>query len=157
MQYIQKVDSEGDGCVFCLKPRESNDRENLILYRGAHCFVVLNLYPYNNGHFMVVPYRHTSSMAELRAETVEEMWKLAQQGVEIISREFRAEGFNIGLNLGRIAGAGIDQHLHLHVVPRWNGDTNFMPVISQTKVISQALAETYDALHPHFNGAAEND
>lgn len=156
MKYIQGVDSHGDDCVFCTKPRESSDRENLILYRGTNCFVVLNLYPYNNGHFMVVPYNHTSTMEGLGREAVGEMWQLAQKGVEIIGREFRAEGFNIGLNLGRIAGAGIDQHLHLHIVPRWNGDTNFMPVIGETKVISQALKETYDALRPHFNGVAEN-
>ncbi len=150
MQYIQNVDKEDDGCIFCNKPTESDDRKNLILYRGTTCFVIMNLFPYNNGHMMVVPYQHTSDILSLEPESVSELWSLICLCKNALSKSFNPEGFNIGMNLGRVSGAGIDQHIHMHIVPRWNGDSNFMPVIAGTKVISQAIEDTYDALQPHF-------
>lgn len=153
MKYIQGVHKE-TGCIFCTKPAEEKDRENLILCRGANAYVLMNLYPYNNGHLMVVPYLHTSKMDALNTETIAEMWDLCRRCIAVLADAFNAEGFNVGINLGRAAGAGIDQHIHMHIVPRWNGDTNFMPVTGQTKVISQSLEEAYSVLLPHFQGTA---
>jgi ATP adenylyltransferase len=150
-QYIKGIDAKKeDGCIFCTKPAQSTDRENLILYRGHHAYIIMNRYPYTNGHLMVVPYRHTASMAELDDGCVAEMWRLAQRGTEVLGAQFRAEGFNVGINLGRIAGAGIADHLHLHVVPRWSGDTNFMPVLSEVRIISQDLWSAFDQLKLSF-------
>jgi ATP adenylyltransferase len=150
MTYISALEKPGKGCVFCTKPKRSDDRRNLILWRGKKCFVVMNLYPYNNGHLMVVPYRHTSDIAGLDPKTITEMWGAVARSTAILKKAFKAEGFNVGLNLGRVAGAGIDQHVHLHIVPRWNGDTNFMAILGNTKVISQGMIEAYDELLPHF-------
>jgi ATP adenylyltransferase len=155
MQYIMDVEKTARGeCIFCAKPKQDNDRENLILLRGAKNFVILNLYPYNNGHLMVVPYEHTCDCTALSPETLSELWGLVGVSKRALEEAFHAEGFNIGMNLGRAAGAGIDQHVHMHVVPRWNGDTNFMPVITQTKVVSQGPDETYEALLPYFSSGA---
>ncbi|MBD3391594.1 MAG: HIT domain-containing protein [Chitinivibrionales bacterium] len=150
MPYIQGI-GKSDACVFCTAPRENRDRDNLILHRGERVFVILNLYPYNNGHLMAVPYEHVSDCSDLDSETVGELWCLVERGKQALEKAFHPEGFNIGMNLGRVAGAGIDQHVHMHVVPRWNGDTNFMPVTGQTKVLSQGLPDTYDALLPYFS------
>ncbi len=139
------------GCIFCDKPKEKNDRDNLILYRGKTCFVIMNFYPYNNGHLMVVPYRHIPELAALTEDEQAEMMKLLTDSSEILKKVLNAEGLNIGMNLGRIAGAGIDDHIHFHIVPRWNGDTNFMPVTGNTRVISQGLYESWDLLYPMFN------
>jgi ATP adenylyltransferase len=110
----------------------------------------MNLFPYNNGHLMIIPYKHTSDILDIDAGTSAELWALVCRSKEALSAVMHPEGFNIGMNLGRTAGAGIDQHIHMHIVPRWNGDTNFMPVLGETRVISQALGDTYDALAPHF-------
>jgi ATP adenylyltransferase len=149
MQYIQKIDKE-EGCIFCNKPSQSEDRVNLILCRGKHCFVIMNLYPYNNGHLMVVPYVHTSDIITLDRETSCEMWDLVCLSRKVLAKAFKPDAFNIGMNIGRAAGAGIDQHIHMHIVPRWNGDTNYITVISETKIISQGIHETYDLLLTHF-------
>ena len=139
------------GCIFCDKPNEKNDRDNLILFRGKFCFVIMNFYPYNNGHLMVVPYRHISEL-ELSTKTEHsEMMKLLTDCSKILKNVLNAEGLNIGMNLGRVAGAGIDDHIHFHIVPRWNGDTNFMPVTGHTRVLSQGLYETWNLLYPQFN------
>ncbi len=151
-KYLQGIDRD-ETCVFCTKPEQKDDRKNLILYRGARSYVLMNLYPYNNGHLMVMPYQHTSNMHDLDEQAVLEIWKLCRRSTDILHTCLKAEGFNVGLNLSRVAGAGIDMHLHVHVVPRWNGDTNFMPVIGQTRVISQSLEDAYDTLYPHFQGA----
>lgn len=156
MEYVQAVDENEEGCIFCTKPKEDDDRNNLILYRGDNAFVILNKYPYNNGHCMVVPYTHVSDSAALDDAVALEMWHLVHQSKDVLAQAFHPEGFNIGINIGRTAGAGIDQHCHIHIVPRWNGDTNFMPLIGQTKVISQALMETYDALAPYFKDTGSN-
>lgn len=139
---------ESSGCVFCDRVRlpESQDRANLILLRSAHNFVILNLYPYNSAHLMIVPYEHTADLPGLDSETVAEMMALAQRMVRVIGAEYKPEGYNLGMNLGRIAGAGVAEHLHMHVVPRWAGDTNFMPVVGSTKVMPELLERTYDRL-----------
>ncbi len=139
---------ESTGCVFCDRVRlpESEDRASLILLRAHHTFVIMNLYPYNSAHLMVVPYTHTVDLPSLPAETADEMMSLAQRMVAAISEEYSPEGFNLGMNLGRVAGAGVADHLHMHVVPRWAGDTNFMPIIGATKVLPELLERTYDRL-----------
>ena len=134
------------GCIFCNRVERNTDREDLILARGQQSFVILNKFPYSNGHLMVVPYRHTETMAGLDAETSAEMMASLATWSEILTTTLKAEGFNVGLNLGKAAGAGIPDHIHFHLVPRWVGDTNFMPVFSDTKVMPQAMDETYEAL-----------
>jgi ATP adenylyltransferase len=116
---------------------------NLIVHRGEHCYIVLNLYPYSNGHAMVVPYRKVSELPELTSEEMLEMMQLASTLVQALGRCMKAQGFNLGMNLGRVAGAGIPNHLHLHIVPRWLGDTNFMPVVGETKVLPESLEATF--------------
>jgi ATP adenylyltransferase len=134
------------GCIFCDKPGESRDRENYILARGAEAFVILNAYPYNNGHLMIVPYAHTANVEDLSASVQAELMLWTTRAVGALKRAISPEGFNIGMNLGRVAGAGIADHLHLHVVPRWGGDTNFMPVLGETRLIPESLESTYDRL-----------
>ncbi len=135
-----------EGCLFCDKSKENQDEKNLLVARGEHCFVLLNLYPYSNGHVMIAPYRHLPRLQELNEEECREMMSLAQRMVEALSQAVNAEAFNLGINQGRAAGAGIEEHLHLHLVPRWEGDTNFMPALGAAKVIPQCLEETYRLL-----------
>jgi ATP adenylyltransferase len=149
MEYI--LQEKPQGCIFCDKPKENRDRENLILHRGKFCFVIMNFYPYNNGHLMVVPYRHTADLAGLSPEEQTEMMALLGSCSRILTQSMSAQGFNIGMNLGRVAGAGVDDHLHFHIVPRWNGDTNFMPITGHTKVLAQGLQESWDALVKLFS------
>ncbi len=151
MEYILSTKSKG--CIFCDKPRQKNDRENLILFRGERCFVIMNFYPYNNGHLMVVPYCHVSNLEDLTSEEHAELMALLAKSNRVLKSAVNPDGFNIGMNLGKVAGAGIDDHLHFHIVPRWNGDTNFMPVLGHTKVLAQALFETWDSLQPLFSQA----
>jgi ATP adenylyltransferase len=143
-----RVEESSTGCVFCDRIRlpESHDRASLILLRAEHNFVILNLYPYNSAHLMVVPYTHTADFVALPQETAVEMMALAQKMVRVIKDEYGPQGFNLGMNLGRIAGAGVADHLHMHVVPRWSGDTNFMPIVGATKVMPELLETTYDRL-----------
>mgnify|MGYP001826252271 CR=1 FL=1 len=137
---------EGQGCFFCRYRDQSDDSENLIVERSQHSMVVLNRFPYNNGHLLVAPLEHKAGMQELSDEELLACQKQLQKFVDLLSRTINADGFNIGLNLGRVAGAGVPGHLHWHIVPRWNGDTNFMPVISDTKVIPQSLQTLYQIL-----------
>jgi ATP adenylyltransferase len=140
---------EGDkesGCIFVDLPAQQDDRKNLILHRGKTAFVILNAFPYNNGHLMVAPYRHTADMADLTDEELLEINSLIRDCIRWLSTAYRPEGFNVGANLGKAAGAGIESHLHWHVVPRWNGDTNYMPVIGDVRVLPQSLEESYDRL-----------
>jgi ATP adenylyltransferase len=139
---------ESTGCVFCdrIGLPESHDRASLILLRAEHSFVILNLYPYNSAHLMIVPYQHTADFLGLEPGTLAEMTSLAQRMVGVIGDEYHPQGFNLGMNLGRVAGAGVADHLHLHVVPRWAGDTNFMPIVGATKVMPELLETTYDRL-----------
>ncbi|MCB0832774.1 MAG: HIT domain-containing protein [Bacteroidetes bacterium] len=152
MRYISAGDkSEGEGCIFCFKPQADSDKSNLILHRSALSFVIMNLYPYNNGHLMVVPYQHVPDLNGLPANTLLDLMQLTQKSVTALKGCMNPDGFNIGINLGRVAGAGIDDHVHIHIVPRWNGDTNFMPVIGDIKVMPEYIAETYDRLLAQFN------
>ena len=134
------------GCVFCNRIRRKTDRKNLILKRGDYNFVILNKFPYNSGHVMVVPYRHLASLEDLTSQEKLEMFSLMQKAETVLKKAMKPQGFNMGLNLGKAAGAGIDDHLHFHVIPRWLADTNFWPVVSATKSMPQHLMETYDLL-----------
>ena len=149
LEYIKARKEEG--CVFCNKPNSSDDRESLILYRGKLCFVIINLYPYNNGHLMVVPYKHESDTSKIDMKTKLEILTLADKTIEILTAKLNPNGFNFGANIGEAGGAGIVDHIHYHLVPRWNGDTNFMPIISETKIVVQSLKKIYDNLRPEFD------
>ncbi|MFH1017581.1 MAG: HIT domain-containing protein [Pseudomonadota bacterium] len=138
------------GCVFCSLPKNDEDRKNLILARSRHAFVIMNKYPYNSGHLMVVPYRHTSELSALPDEVLTDMHLLIRDSIEALKEGLKPQGFNVGMNLGEAGGAGIRDHLHYHVVPRWNGDTNYMPVIGETKVLPESLEETYARLVEAF-------
>jgi ATP adenylyltransferase len=153
MAYIGGPRSEG--CLFCDLARDGGDRESLILHRGPRTYVVMNRYPYNNGHLMIVPYRHSADLAQLSAEDLLELMQEVGRAARNLRTLFGAEGFNVGMNLGKAAGAGVVDHMHIHVVPRWGGDTNFMPVLADTKVMPDYLEATYEKLVPLFRGARE--
>ena len=140
LEYIKQAD-ELDGCVFCLAAT-ADDEEGLVVSRGAHAFALLNKYPYSSGHLMVAPYRHVAEFGAVSDEEALELHRLAEGGMAALAETFAPQGYNIGWNLGRIAGAGIVDHVHLHVVPRWAGDTNFMPVLADVKVLPEHLSET---------------
>ncbi len=140
------------GCIFCRRHRRKKDKADFILYRGEKNFVIMNLYPYTSGHLMIVPYRHIALLSDLTSVESAEMMGLAARAMEGMKKSIRPEGFNLGMNVGRTAGAGVAGHLHLHVVPRWAGDANFMPVIGKTKVFSVGLQKIYDLLYPHLRG-----
>lgn len=144
VEYVQRA--KESGCILCQKPRENNDGANFILYRGQHNFVILNTFPYNPGHLMTAPYRHIANLQDLTDDEVKEHFAIVTKSIELLQEISKPDGFNIGLNLGKVAGAGIEEHLHTHIVPRWQGDANFMPVLSNTKVISEALTATYKRL-----------
>jgi len=148
IEYIQM--KKPKGCILCEKPRQDNDAPNYILYRGSKNFIILNSYPYNPGHLMIAPYRHVASLEELTTEELHEHFEIVSRGVKLLRQVFNPGGFNIGINIGSVAGAGIEGHIHTHIVPRWQGDTNFMPVLSAIKIIPEALAETYKKLRDAF-------
>lgn len=145
MEYINKAANKS-GCFLCQKPKESDDVSNLILHRGKDNFIVLNIYPYNTGHLMIAPYRHIGDPSELSEDEVKEHLEMVKLGLKILTKAMNPEGFNIGMNLGKAAGAGVADHIHTHIVPRWQGDTNFMPIIANTKVLPESLASTYQKL-----------
>jgi ATP adenylyltransferase len=134
------------GCIFCTAPRAGDDRGQLVLHRGSHGYLILNAYPYASGHLLAVVNRHIASLAEATSEELTDLMRLTATATTVLEAEYRAEGFNVGLNQGRVAGAGIAEHLHLHVVPRWSGDSNFVAVVGETRVIPEALEATYDRL-----------
>jgi ATP adenylyltransferase len=148
MDYIRS--EKDDGCIFCDKPDQNDDREMLILFRGERSYIMMNLYPYNNGHLLISPFVHVDNSNDLSKECRSEIMELANQSMKVMKEKMNAEGFNIGANIGASGGAGIEEHIHYHVVPRWAGDTNFMPVVGHTKVQVDGLLETYDLLKPHF-------
>ncbi|MCU4740814.1 HIT domain-containing protein [Halobacteria archaeon AArc-m2/3/4] len=153
IEWIRREDDGDDGtCPFCELPDQHADRENRIVARSEHAFVILNNAPYNPGHVMVIPYAHTGDYGDLSAAQLLDHARLKQRTLSALESAFDPAGFNTGLNLGDGAGGSIDDHFHTHVVPRWQGDTNFMPVVSDTKVIVEALEETYDHLHEAFAG-----
>ncbi len=135
-----------DDCFFCAYIAEKNDEENLVVARGTFSFVLMNRFPYSSGHLMIVPYRHTANFSDLLSDEYSEMFSFSQKATDVLKAIMRADGFNLGMNIGKVAGAGVDSHLHLHVVPRWNGDTNFMTVTAETKVLPEALSKTYNRL-----------
>ena len=139
------------GCIFCIKPSEDNDEKNLILYRSKHSFVIMNIYPYNNGHIMAVPMRHTSTLQDLSDEELFDLMKTVKLSEKVIKTVYHPDGMNIGINLGKAAGAGIDEHLHIHIVPRWNGDVNFMTVVGGFRVIPEAFESSYIKLKEAFD------
>ncbi len=146
LQYVASASGENAvDCVFCDK-QVGDEREMLIVHRGTHCFAMLNLYPYANGHLMVAPYRHLASPGDLDADERAELWQLLDHCLRALDATLKPHGANAGLNLGRSAGAGVEGHLHLHVVPRWNGDTNFMPVLADVRVMAQHLDDTWQLL-----------
>lgn len=148
MDYI--VNAKEPGCFLCEAFQGEDDRGRLILHRGRVCAVVLNRYPYNSGHLMIAPYRHVGPLPELQPEERAEIMDLLAQSTEVLRKAYAPDGFNLGINLGEAAGAGLREHIHAHIVPRWNGDTNFMPVFGETKVLPQSLEETWDQLAPLF-------
>jgi len=150
MAYIEQAQNAGDRCILCDKPREAQDEANFILFRGRFNFVIMNAFPYNNGHLMVAPLAHTTQLSILEDNARQEHIDIVSRCADILKEALRPAGFNIGLNLGRVAGAGVDQHLHCHIVPRWEGDVNFMPVLADVRVINQAIADTYKHLRPFF-------
>ena len=135
-----------DECIFCAGPAAGDDAAKYIVRRGEHCFVILNAYPYNNGHVMVAPFRHVPSIEDLDEPALLELMTLTRASLGALRRAYAPEGFNLGVNQGKIAGAGVEHHVHLHVVPRWGADTNFMPVIGDTRVLPQSLADSYKAV-----------
>ena len=151
-QYVSEG-TRNEGCIFCEKVSAdpSNNREHLILYRGHWNFVLLNLYPYTVGHAMIVPRAHIAELTEATPETLAEMMALAQQFQRALEDVYHPEGYNLGLNMGRCAGAGVEHHIHMHILPRWVGDSNFMTVVGETRVEPENLATTYDKLVGHFH------
>jgi ATP adenylyltransferase len=148
IQYIRS--SVQNGCIFCEKPKENEDEKNMILFHGDYNFVIMNAFPYNPGHLMVVPYRHLGRLEDMKAAERNEHYAIVSQAVGILRELTHTDNFNIGMNLGRVAGAGIADHVHTHIVPRWNGDNNFMPVIGETRVISESMADIYKSLKAKF-------
>jgi ATP adenylyltransferase len=147
--YISNVDHV-DSCVFCRILQEFRDEENLVLFRGQHCFLILNLFPYTSGHLLIVATRHISYLTEASPEELQEIITLGQRCEQALRQEYHPNGYNLGFNLGRAAGAGVEHHLHMHVLPRWVGDSNFVSVIGETRVLPEELPATYQRLLPYF-------
>lgn len=147
MEYLMSDTS--DGCIFCDKPARNDDRSSFILMRTPHSFVMLNTYPYNNGHLMIAPHRHVGGFAELTDEERCDLMDTIAAAQRILERAYSPQGMNVGANIGHCAGAGVPGHVHVHIVPRWEGDTNFMPVVGETRVLPETLEETFDRLSRH--------
>ena len=151
MPYIASAD-EPQGCLFCRVARARDDRKHLVVHRGAHAFVMLNRYPYNPGHLMVAGFSHAASLADLTPAERQALVEETMLAEHALAKEYRPHGLNLGANLGRVAGAGFPGHLHVHLVPRWNGDTNFMPVVAETKVLPESLSRTWSRLRKAMAG-----
>lgn len=142
---------KSDGCMFCKKiKKKKEDKDNLILHRGERTLVMMNRYPYNNGHLLVCPYKHSRDLEALDEEEIKDLLLSVSRSTTLLKKALKPDGFNIGMNLGRISGAGIEDHLHFHIVPRWSGDTNFMPVLAEARVIPEHLEKTYQKLFKLF-------
>ncbi|MCX6377879.1 MAG: HIT domain-containing protein [Armatimonadetes bacterium] len=151
LQYIEKTEKY-PGCIFCDFPKEENDTERYIVTRGEHAYLIVNAFPYSNGHLMVVPYSHTATLDTLTDDEMLEVMRLTRIGIRLLKAVYNPHGFNLGVNMGTVAGAGIADHIHWHIVPRWNGDTNFMPVLADVRVIPESLEVCYRRLRealPH--------
>lgn len=155
MAYIAPK-TEQKGCIFCTQPAAQRDEEYHILYRGERCFIMLNLYPYNNGHLMIAPYQHVETLEKLDIATLAELMSQAQLALKALRLVMTPDGFNMGINEGKVAGAGFEEHMHLHIVPRWNGDTNFMPVVADVKVMPEHLDAVYEKLKQAIHTILEN-
>ncbi len=156
LEYVKDASKDvEEECVFCAKPALGDDETALIVHRGRTCFVILNLYPYTNGHLMVTPFEHVGKLQAIDEETSTEMFGLARIAMDQLETVYRPHGFNVGFNQGRAAGAGVEHHIHMHVVPRWGGDTNFMPVIADHRVMPQSLEDSYRVLSEAFASGAE--
>ena len=151
MEYILSDQKEGE-CIFCPGEDRSRDAERLILYVGEKSMVIMNRYPYNNGHLLVAPVRHVGSLDQLSSEEMLDLLMTVRRAIDVLKEEMGPEGFNVGLNLGRVAGAGVEAHMHFHIVPRWNGDTNYMTVLGEVRVIPEHLQQTYRKLLKRFKG-----
>ena len=143
---IKYILGKKEGCIFCDKIKENKDRENYILLRGKNAFVILNTFPYSNGHLMVAPYKHVPDLDGLEESELGELMKLVKTCTQILKKTLNPEGFNIGANLGKVAGAGVEGHIHIHIVPRWEGDTSFISTVGDTKIIPESLDDTYRKL-----------
>jgi len=148
-EYLRKADQEST-CVFCRILEESDDAANLVLFRGRNLFLILNLFPYTSGHLLIAVNRHIASLSEARPEELHAMIELARRCEEALRREYHPSGYNMGFNLGRAAGAGVEHHLHMHIVPRWIGDSNFVSVVGETRVLPEELPTTFQRLQPYF-------
>ena len=148
MEYVKSEKS--DECIFCSLPKANEDTKNYILHRGQSAFIIMNIFPYNSAHVMVSPFRHIGCLTAQNDDESKEMNSLTLRAIEILRAVINPEGFNVGYNIGKAAGAGYDEHIHCHIVPRWTGDTNFMPVLGETKVHPEHLKTTYKKLLPHF-------
>jgi ATP adenylyltransferase len=150
-EYIQRSHDDPEECLFCALPAKGDDEAAMILHRGERAFVTMNAFPYNPGHVMVAPFRHVGDLEQLQDDELLDTGRLLQAAVRALREEMSPDGYNLGMNLGRVAGAGIPDHLHWHVVPRWNGDTNFMPVVGETRVLPESLEDTYRKLRARFS------
>lgn len=149
---LQYILSEKDKeCIFCIKPNEKDDEKHLILFRSNMCFVIMNAFPYNNGHIMVVPNKHASKLSELSNEEIDDLFETVKMSEKVLYQVYGCEGMNIGLNIGKASGAGIDEHLHVHLVPRWIGDSNFMTALSGTRVVPESFERAYSILKEQFD------
>ncbi len=149
LQYI--LSNKDNECIFCVKPSENNDEKHLILYRSEFSFVIMNVYPYNNGHLMVVPGKHVPNLNGLNQAEIADLFETVQLTEKVLTKVYSPDGINIGMNLGKAAGAGIDEHLHVHIVPRWSGDVNFMSALSGTRVIPESFDSAYQKLKEQFD------
>ena len=148
--YMKAAQENKTRCIFCAAVSGDNDPQTLVTYRGSHVFVILNRYPYTSGHIMIAPYAHVSRLNDAPAEAVAEMAELLKAGEQILEQAYNPDGINLGMNLGRAAGAGIEQHIHMHMLPRWNGDANFMTSVADTRIIPELLEETYSKIKQGF-------
>jgi ATP adenylyltransferase len=152
LEYVKDASKDKESeCIFCAALDAADDEAKLIVSRGERCFVILNKFPYTNGHLMVAPYEHIAELQGLDEETLAEMMSLAQRGIAALETSYAPHGYNVGFNQGRVAGAGVEHHIHMHVVPRWGGDTNFMPVLGDTRVMNQTLEDSYATLKGAFD------
>lgn len=153
MNYI--LEKKEEGCIFCIKPESDDDAKNGIVYRSERCFVIQNLYPYNNAHIMVVPYKHVSSLNELDSDDINDIFMTVRKAEQVLKNIYHCEGLNFGINEGKAAGAGIAEHLHVHVVPRWVGDVNFMTVVGGMRVVPESFESVYKKLKAEFTKVSE--
>jgi ATP adenylyltransferase len=149
--YIASAGKKPSSCVFCIGEDQTGDLDRLVLHRGQSCFIILNLFPYTSGHLMIAPYEHLNSVVHASTEQTSELMELTKRSIQGLTEVYQPEGFNVGMNLGHVAGAGVRDHYHMHVVPRWAGDSNFMTITGETRVLPEALPRTYERLKALFS------